>query len=159
MRLDDIEGMDKLQENLGKLAETGVKGLNKGLDELNKGLNRLSNPEAVKKESKVPEVCPYCGAKLPQDKEAEVIKCAYCGAEFDNSNEKSIVDSVFDFVEKQQQMSLKEREVRLETERIKAEKKAQKRKKSGFRRLIFLIIVVLLVVYYYINFMGGTLPF
>jgi len=158
MSFNDIEGLDKLQENVEKLAQAGVKGLNKGLDELSKGLERINNPEASEK-SKVPEVCPYCGAKLPQDKEATTIKCEYCGAEFDNSNEKTIVDSVFDFVEKQQQISAQEREKKLEIERLKALKRVERKKKSFFRNIILLIIIVIAVCYYYVNYMGGTLPF
>lgn len=150
----DIEGLDELQGNLKQLAETGVK-------ELNKGLNRLNNPQGAKTNSKakVPEVCPYCGAKLPVDSDAATIKCEYCGAEYDNSNEKSIVDSVFDFVEKQQEIGQKEREKRLEIARLKAEAKLKKRKKSGFLRFVFLLIVVFAILYYYLVIMGGTIPF
>jgi len=146
----EIDGLDKLQENLKQLAQTGV-------NELNKGLERINNPEAAKEKSQVPENCPACGAKLPVDREASVIKCDYCGAEYDNSNAKSIVDSVFDFVEKQQQISIKEKERQLELERIKAEKKAARRKKSGFFRFAFLILIVFAILYYYFVILGGTI--
>lgn len=145
----DIDGLDKLQDNLKQLAQTGV-------NELNKGLDKLNNIDGSKDKPLVPEFCPSCGAKLPIDKEAPVIKCAYCGAEYDNSATKSIVDSVFDFVEKQQQISIKEKERQLELQRLKAEKRAAKRKKSGFIKFILLIIVVFVILYYYFVIMGGT---
>lgn len=145
----DINGLDKLQDNLKQLAQTGV-------DELNKGLDRINNPEAAKA-AQVPEVCPKCGANLPKDKEAAVIKCAYCGSEYDNSNAKSIVDSVFDFVEKQQQISARERDKQLEIQRLKAEVKTKKRRKHGFIRFVLLMIVVFAILYYYFVMMGGTL--
>lgn len=157
MNFNDIEGWDKLQENVGKIAEVGVKGINKGLDEISKSINKINNPESAK--SKVPEVCPYCGAKLPQNKELDTIKCSYCGTEFDNSEEKTIVDSVFDFVEKQQQINAQEREKKLEIERLKAQRRAERKRKGFFRGFVLLIIIVIALMYYYVNYMGGTLPF
>lgn len=146
----NIEGLDELQNNLKQLASKGVK-------ELNKELNRINNPEAAKKDSAVPDECPYCGAKLNKDSEATVIKCAYCGSQFDNSNARTIVDSVFDFVEKQQEIGIKEREARLNEARIKAEIKLKKRKKHRFFKFILLLIVCYAILYYYYNIMGGVL--
>lgn len=145
----DIDGLDKLQDNLKQLAQTGV-------NELNKGLDKLNNIDGSKDKPQVPENCPSCGAKLPVDKEAAVIKCEYCGAEYDNSSAKSIVDSVFDFVEKQQQISIREKERQLELQKLKAEKKAARRKKAGFIKFILLIIIVFVILYYYFVIMGGT---
>jgi len=146
--LGDIEGLDKLQDGLKQAVQTGV-------NELNKGLEKLNNPEEAK--SNVPETCPYCGAKLPQDSELETIKCAYCGAEFDNSQAKTIVDSVFDFVEKQQQIAKEQKDKELELAKIKAQEKAAKRaarKKHAFvRNFIFLVIILLAFLYYYFNYM------
>lgn len=147
----DIDGLDELQDNLKQLAEKGVK-------ELNKGLNRINNEVSPEGKSAVPEVCPYCGAKLPQGSDSPTVKCDYCGAEFDNSNAKSIVDSVFDFVEKQQQVGLEERKRHLEEMRIKAELKREKRKKHNKFRFFFIIIVIFAICYYYFVYMGGTLP-
>lgn len=144
----DINGLDKLQDNLKQLAQTGV-------DELNKGLERINNPDAAK--SQVPDACTCCGASLPKNKEAAVIKCEYCGTEFDNSSVRSIADSVFDFVERQQEISAKERNKHLELKLKKAELKAARRKKAGFIRFILLILVVFAILYYYFVIMGGTI--
>ena len=146
----DIEGLDELQDNLKKLA-------NKGVKELNRGLERINNPGA-EKESAVPEECPYCGAKLSVNKDAQVIKCAYCGTEFDNSASKSIVDSVFDFVEKQQDVALKMREDKIRELQAKAEIKKHKRKKHGFLRFIFILVVCFAILYYYFVILGGSVP-
>lgn len=144
----DINGLDKLQDNLKQLAQTGV-------NEINKGLDRINNPDAAK--TQVPDACPKCGANLPKDKEATVIKCQYCGTEYDNSAARSIVDSVFDFVEKQQEIGAREREKQLEIQRLKAQRRAEKRRKSGFIRFILLILVVFAILYYYFVIMGGTI--
>lgn len=147
----NIEGLDELQDNLKSLAEKGVK-------ELNKGLNRINNPEGYKEEKNaVPDVCPYCGAKLPVDSTATTIKCEYCGAEYDNSSTRSIADSIFDFVEKQQEIGIKEREARLNEMRIKAEIKKNKRKKKNKFKFFFILIVIFMILYYYFVIMGGQI--
>ena len=146
----EIDGLDKLSDNLKQLAQTGV-------NELNKGLDKLNNIDGSKDKPAVPENCPSCGAKLPIDKDAPVIKCSYCGAEYDNSSAKSIVDSVFDFVEKQQQISIKEKERQLELQRIKLEQRKERRRKTRFIRFILLILLVFVILYYYFVIMGGTI--
>ena len=83
----NINGLDDLSDNLKKLAEKGVSELNKGLDKLNNDIN------AKNEKPKVPEVCPFCGAKLLVNLEP-VVKCAYCGAEFDNSPSRTIADLI-----------------------------------------------------------------
>ena len=147
----DIDGLDKLQDNLKQLANTGVNQLNKSLDRINNNMNGEGK-------SQVPEKCPYCGASLPANSEASVIKCEYCGAEFDNSSEKTIVDSVFDFVERQQQIGLEEKKRHLEEARIKAEIKLNKRKKRNKFKFFFIIFVIFAILYYYFVVIGGTLP-
>ena len=157
MKFDEIDGLDKLEENLGKLAQVGVNGLNKGLSEINKNLERVADPNAFKKSvAQVPEVCPYCGAKLEQGSDKPVVVCEYCGSQFDNSSEKTIVDSVFDFVEKQQKFAKEEREFKAERERVKAELKLKKRKKTRWIRFVFLIAMVLFMIYYCLNFQMGA---
>lgn len=147
-----INGLDDLQGNLKKLAEKGVSELNKGLDRINNEIN------GQQEKNKVPDVCPYCGAKLPVNSEDDIIKCAYCGAEFDNSASKTIADSVFEFVEKQQQIGIEERKRHLEELRLKAELKREKRKKANKFRFFFIIIAIFAILYYYFVYMGGTLP-
>jgi len=147
--LNDIEGLDKLQDGLKQVVQTGV-------NEINRGLDRINNPEEAKKnkEANVPDVCPYCGAKLPKDSEADVIKCEYCGAQFDNSSTGSIVDSVFDFVEKQQKIAMDAKQKDMESARVKAQLKAEKRaermerKKRANRRNFFLLIIIILILAY-----------
>lgn len=143
---------DDLKGNLKKLAEKGVSELNKGLDRLNDDL------KLQYEKTKVPTECPYCGAKLPVDSETSTIKCDYCGAQFDNSSTRTIADSVFDFVEKQQQISLEERKRHLEEMRLKSELKMLKRKKKNKFRFFFIIIVIFAILYYYFVYMGGTMP-
>ena len=143
----NIDGLDELQDNLKQLAEKGVK-------EINKGLNRINNNGEEAEKSGVPEKCPYCGAALPVGSEEPTIKCDYCGAEFDNSNDKSIVDTVFDFVEKQQQISLKEREMKLKAETLKAEKRRAKRKKKNRGAFFLLLIIIFIILYFYLVYMG-----
>lgn len=149
---NDIEGLDKLQDGIKQVVQTGV-------NELNKGLDYINNPDEAKKQrqANVPDVCPYCGAKLPKDSSADVIKCAYCGSEFDNSSNGSIVDSVFDFVEKQQKIAMEQKEQQIELAKAKAQQKAAKRaarRKHAFvRNVILLIIIVFFLMYYYYNYM------
>ncbi|MDO4187851.1 MAG: hypothetical protein Q4D29_02575 [Lachnospiraceae bacterium] len=145
----DIDGLDELQDNLKQLAEKGVK-------EINKGLNRINNGPEASGKSAVPEKCPYCGATLSTNSEEPVIKCEYCGAQFDNSSSKSIVDSVFDFVEKQQQVTLQEREIRLKEMAAKAEKKREKRKKKNRAFFFLLLIMIFAILYIYLVIMGGS---
>lgn len=144
----DIEGLDELQENITKLA-------NKGVKELNRGLERINNSDSTGK-ANVPEKCPYCGAALPVDSSAPVIKCEYCGAEFDNGNEGSIVDSIFDFVEKQKDINLREREIKLQQMKIKAEEKKAKRKKSIKRKFFLILIIIFFILWCYFYVMGGV---
>lgn len=148
---NDIEGIDKLQEGLKQAVQTGV-------NEINRGLDYINNPEEAKKQkqSNVPDVCPYCGAKLPKDAEAETITCEYCGAKFDNSSTGSIVDSVFDFVEKQQKIARETKDKEIELAKIKAQEKAARRaarKKHSFRRNVILLIVIVFILFYYYNYM------
>ena len=105
----------------------------------------------------MPEVCPYCGAKLLINSEP-VVKCAYCGAEFDNSPSRTIADSVFDFVEKQQQIGLEERRRQLEEAKIKAEIKREKRKKKNKIKFFLLLIVIFAILLYYYVYTGGNIP-
>ena len=143
----DIEGLDKLQEGLKQVVQTGV-------NEINKGLDRINNPESAnaKSTSGVPAVCPYCGAKLNTNTEDAEIVCEYCGTKFDNSNARSIVDSVFDFVEKQQKIAADEKARQAEIAREKAAKKVVKKKKSRIGKFFFLRVVVMILMYYYMHF-------
>ena len=147
----NINGLDDLSENLKKLAEKGVSELNKGLDKINQDINSKNE------KPKVPGVCPYCGAKLSVNSEP-VVKCDYCGAEFDNSASRTIADSVFDFVEKQQQIGLEERKRQLEEARIKAEIKREKRKKKNKIKFFLLLIVIFALLLYYYVYTGGNIP-
>lgn len=146
----EIDGLDKLQEGLKNLVQNGV-------NELNKGLDRLNNPEQNDDKANVPEVCPYCGARLDNTSREAVIKCDYCGAQFDNSSERTIADSIFDFVEKQQKIEAEKQNKKLEIQRIKAEEKAARRaarrKWAPLRYLVLLVLIVLGVVYYYFNYL------
>lgn len=89
----NIDGLDELQDGLKKAVQ-------KGVDEVNKGLDRINNPDATES---TPTVCPNCSAKLSVSRNIPVIKCEYCGSEFNNTN-RTVVDSVIDFVEKQQKI-------------------------------------------------------
>lgn len=142
----DIEGLDKLQEGLKQLAQTGV-------NELNKGLDRINNPDAAgAKKAAVPDACPYCGAKLNTISEEPEIVCEYCGARFDNSSQRSIVDSVFDFVEKQQKIQQDEKQRKAERERERQIRKAAKKRGSRIRGFFVLMIIVIFLMYYYMYF-------
>jgi len=142
---DDIEGLDELQKNFKKLAESGIK-------ELNKGMDRLNGKES-KEASAVPKECPYCGAKLNIDSEEPVIVCEYCGAKFDNSSDRSIVDSVFDFVEKQQKVAMEEIARKQEMERARQEAKRARKKSHFFRNIVFLFIIIMALLYFYSQYM------
>lgn len=146
----DIEGLDELKGNLKQLAEKGVK-------EVNRGLERLNGLEPSEK-SAVPENCPYCGAKLPINEERATIVCEYCGAKFDNSKAKSIADSVFDFVEKQQKIDLEKKQAALEAAKLKMAEKKIKRRKGSAVRFLLLIMFIFAVLYVYFIQLGGTIP-
>lgn len=147
----DIDGLDKLQDGLQK-------ALQKGVDELNKGLDRINNPEV---KNSVPSNCPNCNAKINITSDDPTITCEYCGTQFDNTKNKSVVDSVIDFVEKQQQMAsdhvdknsdlaaLKAKQAMLKEE-AKLERRRRREKKRAIRRIIFLIVLIAFG-YYYIN--------
>lgn len=143
----DIEGLDKLQEGLQKVVQ-------KGVDELNKGLDRINNPEGTS-ETKVPTKCPNCNATLNIDTEDPVITCEYCGTKIKNVPNKSVVDSVFDFVEKQQQFAsetiVKKAEVEAQRKVEREARKARRRAARLIRRIIFLIIVIVLAIFYINN--------
>ena len=146
----DIEGLDELKGNLKQLAEKGVK-------EVNRGLERLNGLEPSEK-SQVPENCPYCGAKLPINDESATIVCEYCSAKFDNSKAKSIADSVFDFVEKQQKIDLEKKQAALEAARLKMAEKKIKRRKGSAIRFLLLIMLIFAILYVYFIQLGGVIP-
>lgn len=141
----DIDGLDELQDGLKKVVQ-------KGVDEVNKGLERINNPESAKES--VPTVCPSCGAKINYARDQVMVICEYCGSQFKNEN-RSVVDSVIDFVEKQQQVAKENQDKMQESLQIKNEQKAIKRaarEKRRFVRGIFRLAVLGILFYlYYIN--------
>lgn len=141
----DIDGLDQLQDGLKKVVQ-------KGVDEVNKGLDRINNPESAKES--VPTVCPNCGAKITYSKDQAYITCEYCGSQFKNEN-RSVVDSVFDFVEKQQQVAKEnQQQVQEKIQRekeLKAIKKAKRESNRLIRSIFKLIILGFLLYIYYLN--------
>lgn len=141
----DIDGLDELQDGLKKVVQ-------KGVDEVNKGLDRINNPESAK--APVPTVCPNCGAKFTYTKDQAMIVCEYCGSQYKNEN-RSMVDSVFEFVEKQQKVAKENQsqaQERLQYEREqKAIRKAKREQRRMIRGIFKLAILGILFYIYYIN--------
>lgn len=139
----EINDLDRLKGNLQNVVQRGVDELNKGLEHINNG---------GEKAPVVPQECPYCGAKLDVDSEEPTIVCAYCGTKYDNTKSKTIADSIFEFVEKQQDVAKVEAARKLAKEQEKAAKRARRKKNSIVRNVILLILVVFAFMYY-MNFM------
>ncbi len=151
-----IEGLDKLGDNLESLVQKGVDELNKGLDRINNGTTGSSQSA-----SKVPTQCPNCAAPLNANLSPDhpYIICEYCGTRFDNIQTKSVVDSVFDFVEKQQKVAsenmARKAEIRAEMEArheiARAEARRRARPRKIIRTIIFLAVIVGFAYYYVQN--------
>lgn len=139
----DINDLDRLKGNLQNVVQRGVDELNKGLEQINNG---------GEKAPVVPQECPYCGAKLDVDSEEPTIVCAYCGTKYDNTKSKTIADSIFEFVEKQQDVAKVEAQRKLAREQEKAAKRARRRKNALVRNVIILVLLILAFMYY-TNFM------
>lgn len=135
----DINDLDRLKGNLQTAVQRGVDELNKGLEQLNNG---------GEKDPVVPSECPYCGAKLDVGSEDPVVVCSYCGSKFDNSKSKTIADSIFEFVEKQQDVAKTEAAKKLLKEQEKAERRARRKKNSLVRNVILLILIIFAFMYY-----------
>lgn len=139
----DINDLDRLKGNLQNVVQRGVDELNKGLEQINNG---------GEKAPVVPQECPYCGAKLDVDSEEPTIVCAYCGTKYDNTKSKTIADSIFEFVDKQQDVAKVEAQRKLAREQEKAAKRARRRKNALVRNVIILVLLILAFMYY-TNFM------
>lgn len=151
----DIDGLDKLQEGIQKAVQ-------KGVNELNRGLDRINNPQ---ENNSAPSICPNCNAKLNILSDSNIVTCEYCGSQFDNIKNKSVVDSVFDFVEKQQKFATEQMAANraanaenvaakaqkaAEKEAIKEELRRRRRIRHRIKRIIFLIALIGFG-YYYTN--------
>lgn len=156
----DINGLDKLQDNIQQAVQKGVQ---KGVDELNRGLDRFNENINNDNKSKNGDAanfdkCPNCSASLTI-LDNGIKKCQYCGAEYgsasQNINGKTVMDSVFDFVEKQQKINMENHAQKLEKERIKTEMKLKKlerkHKRNVVRRILSLAFLLALLYYCYLN--------
>lgn len=152
----DIDGLDKLHENIQQVVQKGVDELNKGLDKFNDSVNERSASGSSQTKSTVTDTCPNCSAKLVSLGNG-VKKCEYCGSEFgsarQNTSGRTMMDSVFDFVEKQQHLNMETQAQRIEKERIKAEiklKKMERRhRRSAIRKLFTLVFLIVFGYYCY----------
>lgn len=145
----EIDGLDELKEGLQKVVQ-------KGVDELNRGLDRINNPD--KKPSST-DTCPNCTAKLKFNSSDKYITCEYCGSQVENT--RSVVDTVFDFVEKQQKVASENINAKAKMDEIKAEREAYKlqrklemrerRRKARFVRKIIFLCFIIACGYYYVN--------
>lgn len=152
----EIDGLDELKEGLQKVVQ-------KGVDELNRGLDRINNPD---KKPMSTDTCPNCTAKLNFSSSDRYITCEYCGTQVENN--RSVVDTVFDFVEKQQKAAsannaannstsaAKARldEIKAEHEALKLERKIamkERRRKARIVRKIIFLCFIIACGYYYVN--------
>ena len=152
----DIDGLDELQENIQQAVQKGVDELNKGIGKFNESVSYGgSSNKSASNESEY-TTCPNCSARLVS-LDNGVKKCEYCGATFGtakkNTNRSSMMDSVFDFVERQQKLNMETQAQKLENERIKAELKIKRleryHKRRAVRKLIGIVILVILGYYCY----------
>lgn len=94
-------------------------------------------------------ICPECGEHVSYDKSAGTARCKYCNAEFiidEPTAEKSqMLETVFDFVERQQdRYERNEQEHRQREERQAAHRRAAAKK----RNIIICIIAIIAIAAY-----------
>ena len=93
--------------------------------------------------------CPECGEHLDYNKEAGTARCKYCNAEFiidaPSARKSNMLETVFDFVERQQDRY----EQNAEKRRLAEEHEAARRRAAAKKRNIILgvIVTVALIAY------------